>query len=447
MRSAHQSPLNFRSRSQFPSMPPTIIEVNARNTVPKDFMTDSERNKNIAYALLAVSIILGIAMGSRNAFSGLFLQPISTDMKWGREVFSFAVALQNIIWGASQPFIGYIADRYGAKRVLIVGAVLYTVGFIWTAFLSGTFTLALSGGIIMGVAVACTTYSVAYSVLGKMVDASRRAWAFGISAAAGSFGQFLMIPLGSWFISHDGWQFSLIMLGVLTATIAPLGWYFAKLGEKGKLPQPSTVGQATAGEALQTAFADRSYLLLTLGYFVCGFQVVFIGAHLTPYLLDKGTPAHVGVTALALVGLFNCIGTYVAGVVAGKMPKRYVLSFIYFMRSVVIVIFLAAPLTAWSVYLFAAAIGVLWLSTVPPTNALVAQIYGARFLGMLGGIVFFSHQVGSFLGVWLGGKLFDLNGNYDTVWMLTIALGIFAGLVHLPIDERALDARGVPKTA
>jgi MFS family permease len=404
-------------------------------------MTESERNKNIVYALLAVSIILGIAMGTRNAFSGLFLQPISTDMKWGREVMSFAIALQNLVWGASQPFIGYIADRHGAKRVFIVGAALYAIGLVWTAFLSSGTTLAFSAGIVLGIAVSCTTYSVVFSVLGKMVDASRRAWAFGISAAAGSFGQFIMIPVGQWFISHEGWKFSLLSLAVIALAMAPLGWYFATLGEKGKLPQPEGIGQASAGEAMKTAFGDRSYLLLTLGYFVCGFQVVFIGAHLTPYLLDKGTPAHVGVTALALIGLFNCIGTYLAGVVAGKMPKRYVLSFIYFMRSVVIVIFLALPLTAWSVYSFAAAIGFLWLSTVPPTNALVAQIYGARYLGMLGGIVFFSHQIGSFLGAWLGGKLYDLNGNYDIVWMITIALGIFAALVHLPIDERALESR------
>ena len=393
-------------------------------------------------ALFAVAIILGIAMGTRNAFSGLFLQPISTDMKWGREVFSLAIALQNLVWGASQPFIGYIADRYGAKRVLMVGAVLYTVGLTWTAFLSNTFTLALSGGILMGVAIACTTYSVAYSVLGKMVPPERRAWAFGISAAAGSFGQFLLIPVGQWFISHNGWSFSLIGLAVITATIAPLGWYFAKLGDEGKLPQPvSNVRQATAGEALRTAFADRSFSLLTLGYFVCGFQVVFIGAHLTPYLLDKGIEARVGVTALALIGLFNCFGTYLAGVVAGKMPKRYVLSFIYLMRSIVIVAFLAMPISEWSVYAFAAAIGFLWLSTVPPTNAIIAQVYGVRYLGMLGGIVFFSHQIGSFLGAWLGGKIYDATGNYNTVWMLTIALGVFAALVHLPIDERALEGR------
>jgi MFS family permease len=204
-------------------------------------MNETQRASNIFRALLVVSLILGIAMGSRNAFSGLFLQPVSADMKWGREVFSFAIALQNLVWGAAQPFVGYVADRWGAKRILIVGAVLYVIGFVWTAFLSSGVTLALSGGIIMGLAVACTTYTVAYSVLGKMVDASRRAWAFGISAAAGSFGQFFMIPVGQWFITHDGWQFSLIGMAVITALIAPLGWYFSNLGDKGRLPQPSTV--------------------------------------------------------------------------------------------------------------------------------------------------------------------------------------------------------------
>ena len=300
-------------------------------------MTPLQPRQRMLRALFAVAVILGIAMGTRNAFSGLFLQPISADMKWGREVFSFAIALQNLVWGAAQPFIGYIADRYGAKRVLIVGAVLYAAGLVWTAFLSNTVTLALSGGLLMGVAIACTTYSVAYSVLGKMVPPDRRAWAFGISAAAGSFGQFLMIPVGQFFISNNGWALSLIGLAVITATIAPLGWYFAKLGEEGKLPiAESNVRQATARKALRTAFGDRSYTLLTLGYFVCGFQVVFIGAHLTPYLLDHGVSARVGVTALALIGLFSCFGTYLAGVLAGKMEKRYVLSFIYFMRSVVI---------------------------------------------------------------------------------------------------------------
>ena len=231
----------------------------------------------------------------------------------------------------------------------MVGAVLYSLGLTWTAFLSNTFTLALSGGILMGVAIACTTYSVAYSVLGKMVPPERRAWAFGISAAAGSFGQFLLIPVGQWFISHNGWSFSLVGLALITATIAPLVWYFAKLGEEGKLPQlVSNVRQATAGEALRAALADRSFALLTLGYFVCGFQVVFIGAHFTPYLLDKGIEARVGVTALALIGLFNCFRTYLAGVVAGKIPKRFVLSFIYLMRSVVIALFLAMPISEWS---------------------------------------------------------------------------------------------------
>lgn len=400
-----------------------------------------EQARRVTLALVAVSIILGIAMGTRNTFSGLFLQPISTDLHWGREVFSFAVALQNLVWGAAQPFVGYVADRWGAKRVLVGGALLYVAGLVWTAFLSNPFTLALSGGLLMGVAIACTTYSVAYSVLGRMVEPSRRAWAFGISAAAGSFGQFVMIPLGQWFITTSGWSLALLWLALICATMAPLGAYFARLGREGALPQPAGVGQASAKEALATAFADRSYILLIFGYFVCGFQVVFIGAHLTPYLLDRGVPAHVGVTALALIGLFNVFGTYLAGVAAGRVPKRHVLALIYFARSVVIVAFLALPLSPLTVYLFAAAIGFLWLSTVPPTNALVAQIYGARYLGMLGGIVFFSHQIGSFLGAWLGGKLFDATGSYDIVWGIVIALGVFAALVHLPIDERALEAR------
>jgi len=407
-------------------------------------MTASQR---ITRALIAVSLILGIAMGTRNAFSGLFLQPISADMGWGREVFSLAVALQNLVWGAAQPFIGYVADRYGARRVLLAGAVLYAIGLGWSAMLTDTTTLLLAGGVLMGVAIACTTYSVAYSVLGKMVPPERRAWAFGISAAAGSFGQFFMIPVGQIVITHYGWAAALGGLALITATIAPLGWYFARLGEAGKLPQPTTSTHVAAADALRRAFADRSYLLLTLGYFVCGFQVVFIGAHLVPYLIDRGIPAGVGVTALALIGLFNCIGTYLSGVLAGHMPKRYVLSLIYLLRSIAIVLFLALPLSEWSVYAFAAAIGFLWLSTVPPTNAIVAQVYGVRYLGMLGGIVFLSHQIGSFLGAWLGGKLYDSTGSYDIVWWLTIALGIFAALVHLPIDERALESRRASKLA
>jgi len=400
-----------------------------------------DQQRRVLYALLSVSIILGVAMGTRNTFAGLFLQPISVDLRWGREVFSFAVALQNLVWGASQPFVGYVADRWGARPVLVGGAVLYALGLLWTAFLSSPLTLAVSGGLMMGLAISCTTYSVAYSVLGRMVVPSRRAWAFGISAAAGSFGQFVMIPLGQWFITVYGWSLALVLLAAITVVMAPLGAWFARLGREGALPQPGGVGQASAGEALRTAFGDRSYVLLILGYFVCGFQVVFIGAHLTPYLIDKGTPAQVGVTALALIGLFNVFGTYLAGVAAGRAPKRHVLAAIYLARSVVIVAFLLAPITPWSVYLFAAAIGFLWLSTVPPTNALVAQIYGARYLGMLGGIVFFSHQIGSFLGAWLGGRRFDLTGSYDIVWTITIALGVFAALVHLPIDERSLDER------
>ncbi|MCX8098866.1 MAG: MFS transporter [Casimicrobiaceae bacterium] len=383
-------------------------------------------------------------MGVRNTFSGLFLQPISRDLGWGREIFSLAVAVQNLLWGAAQPFVGYLTDRHGAARVLLAGALLYALGLSAAALLPTPWVFGLSAGVLLGLGIACTTYTVAYSVLGRMVEPSRRAWAFGVSAAAGSLGQVALLPAAQGLIEAVGWVATLLWLSALTALIAPLGLYFARLGRLGSDPSRAGEGAAptaSAREALADACGDRSFWLLNLGYFVCGFQVVFIGAHLAPYLADCGLPANVSVTALALIGLFNVAGTYAAGALASSLPKRYVLSAIYGLRSLVIVVFLALPLTAWSVYLFAAAIGLLWLSTVPPTNALVAQIYGARHLGLLGGIVFFSHQVGSFLGAWLGGRLFDLTGSYQMVWWLAIALGVFATVIHWPIDERALETR------
>jgi MFS family permease len=396
---------------------------------------------NLVPALITAAIILGIAMGTRNSFSGLWLQPMSDANGWGREVFSFAVALQNLIWGAAQPFVGLLADKKGARGVLVAGGLLYAAGLAGCALFPSPLMLTLFGGVMTGVAIACCTYTVAYSVLGKLVSGARRSWAFGIAAAAGSFGQFLMIPTGQWFISNVGWAQALLWMGAITLAIAPLGWALSGYA-KGVAVAPAVAGQAVSAKAaMKEAFSDRSYSLLTMGYFVCGFQVVFIGAHLTPYLRDKAVPAHVGVTALALIGLFNVLGTYGAGVLGQRLPKRKVLAAIYFLRSVVIGLFLFIPLSHLSVYLFAAAIGVLWLSTVPPTNAIVAQVYGVKYLGLLGGIIFFSHQVGSFLGAWLGGKAFDATGSYNLMWGICIALGVFAALIHWPIDERPLTDR------
>jgi MFS family permease len=397
---------------------------------------------NLGVALITAAIILGIAMGTRNAFSGLWLQPMSDAKGWGREVFSFAVALQNLVWGASQPFVGLLADKRGARGVLIAGGVLYAVGLIGCAFAPSPFWLSFFGGGVIGLGVSCSTYTVAYSVLGRLVSPQRRSWAFGIAAAAGSFGQFLMIPAGQFFITNAGWSQALIWLGAVTVAIIPLGIALAHYGAAAQLASvESSSGSVSVKEALREALADRSYLLLTLGYFVCGFQVVFIGSHLMPYLTDKSVAAHVGVTALALVGLCNVLGTYAAGSLGQRYPKRKVLAAIYFARSIVIGAFLLAPLTSLSIYVFAAGIGLLWLSTVPPTNALVAQIYGVRYLGMLAGIIFFSHQVGSFLGAWLGGRLFDLTGSYNLMWGICIGLGVMAAIVHWPIDERPIAGR------
>jgi predicted MFS family arabinose efflux permease len=282
-----------------------------------------------------------------------------------------------------------------------------------------------------------------YGVIGRNVDASRRSWAMGVTAAAGSFGQFLMVPVENWLITAWSWQTALFILGCLALMMAPLALGLKE--PRAEAPAPGT-HQQSIGAALREAFAYPSFRLLMAGYFVCGFQVVFIGVHMPSYLKDKGLTPDVATTALALIGLFNVFGTYAAGVIGQRWPKRYLLSAIYLLRSVAIVTFLTLPLTPWSVYVFASVMGVLWLSTVPPTNAVVAQIFGVKYLSMLGGFVFLSHQIGSFLGVWLGGKLYDLSGSYDIVWWIAVALGVFAALINLPVREGPI-ARALSPTA
>ena len=278
-----------------------------------------------------------------------------------------------------------------------------------------------------------TTYAVVYGVIARNVDPTKRSWAMGITAAAGSFGQFLMVPVEAWLIGGAGWQNALYVLGIASLVIIPLA-----IGLK-EPPRAAPVGvEQGIGAALREAFAYRSFKLLMAGYFVCGFQVVFIGVHMPSYLRDHGLSPTVATTALALIGLFNVFGTYTAGTLGQRLPKRYILAAIYILRSVVISLFLWAPLTPASVYVFAAVMGFLWLSTVPPTNALVAQIFGVQYMSMLGGFVFLSHQLGSFMGAWLGGKLYEINGNYDTVWGIAVALGVCAALINLPVRENAI---------
>jgi MFS family permease len=397
--------------------------------------TPAETDRSLLTVLLFAALIVCLSMGIRHTF-GLFLAPMTQDKQWSRELFSLAIAVQNLAWGASQPFFGLVADRYGARRVLWAGALFYALGLAGMAWSASGSGLTASAGLLIGLAQSGTTYSVVFSALGRLLPPAKVSWAMGIVAAAGSFGQFLMVPVGAGLIDGLGWFGTLLVFAAAALLVMPLGAALTR----GLAPAAGHGGQS-AGAALREALGERSFLLLAAGYFVCGFQVVFIGVHLPAYLLDKGLPASLGMSSLALIGLFNIAGTFVVGHFGGRYPKRYLLAAIYSMRSVAIVAFLAAPLTPLSVYLFSAAIGFLWLSTVPPTNAIVAQVFGVRFFGMLSGFVFLSHQVGSFLGVWLGGRLFDATGSYDLVWGICIALGLAAALANLPIDERSLDAR------
>ena len=375
--------------------------------------------------------IVTLSMGIRHGF-GLWLQPITQEMGWTRENFAFALAIQNLSWGLFGIFAGMAADRFGAFRVLVVGALLYGLGLAGMAMSPTPGVFALTAGVLIGAAQAGTTYAVIYGVIGRQIPAEKRSWAMGVAAAAGSFGQFLMVPVEGWLISAFGWQEALLCLGAAVLLIMPLALF---LREPGFVGGVAPKREQTIVQALREAFHYRSFQLLMAGYFVCGFQVVFIGVHMPSYLKDNGLSPQVASYALALIGLFNVIGTYAAGALGQRFPKRYILSFIYIARAVAISIFLIVPLSPASVYVFASVMGVLWLSTVPPTNAVVAQIFGVAHLSMLGGFVFFSHQIGSFMGVWLGGVLYDQTGSYDIVWYISIALGVFAALINLPVRE------------
>lgn len=387
---------------------------------------------SMTQVLLCGAAIVTLSMGIRHGF-GLWLQPITMDRGWTRETFAFALAIQNLAWGLAGPLAGMLADRYGAFRVLLAGSVLYAAGLVLMALATSGLAFTGSAGVMLGMAQAGTTYAVIYGVIVRNVAPEKRSWAMGVAAAAGSFGQFLMVPVENWLIGTWGWQNALFVLGCAALAIMPLA-----LGLK-EPPAAAHVGhRQSVGAALREAFAYPSFRLLTAGYFVCGFQVVFIGVHMPSYLKDHGLSPDVATMALALIGLFNVFGTYAAGSLGQRLAKRHILAAIYILRAVAIVIFLWAPLTPWSVYVFSAVMGLLWLSTVPPTNAIVAQIFGVQYMSMLGGFVFLSHQLGSFLGVWLGGKLYDTTGSYDVVWWIAVALGVFAALINLPVRETAI---------
>lgn len=390
--------------------------------------------------LICGALIVTLSMGIRHGF-GLWLQPVTMDRGWSRETFALAIAIQNLSWGIAGPFAGALSDRFGAFRVLIVGALFYASGLIFMGLSTSALGFMGSAGLLIGMAQSGTTYAVVYGVIGRNVAANKRSWAMGVTAAAGSFGQFLMVPVENGLINGVGWQYALFILGLAALAIVPLAF---------GLKEPAVAAvkgpQQSMNAAVSEAFSHPSFLLLMAGYFVCGFQVVFIGVHMPSYLKDNGLTPDVATTALALIGLFNVVGTYAAGSLGERLPKRYILSAIYALRALAITVFLNVPLTPWSVYFFAAVMGTLWLSTVPPTNALVAQIFGVKYLSMLGGFVFLSHQLGSFLGAWLGGRLYNMTGSYDVVWWLAVALGVFAALINLPVKEQAI-VRAQPAAA
>ena len=396
---------------------------------------------SMAQVLLCGAMVVTLSMGIRHGF-GLFLQPMTMDRGWSRETFAFALAIQNLAWGLFGPLAGMLADRFGAFRVLLLGGLLYAGGLVLMAISTSGLALTGSAGLMLGMAQAGTTYAIVFGVVARNVAPDKRSWAMGVTAAAGSFGQFLMLPVENWLIGGWGWQNALFVLGLMSLAILPLAF---------GLREPAfAVAQAgpqqSVRAALREAIGHKGFRLLTAGYFVCGFQVVFIGVHLPSYLKDHGLQPGVASTALALIGLFNIFGTYIAGSLGQRVSKPRMLSVIYLLRSAAIVVFLAVPLTAWSVYLFAAAMGLLWLSTVPPTNAVVAQIFGVQYMSMLGGIVFLNHQLGSFLGAWLGGRLYETTGSYEVVWWISVALGLFAAVVNWPVRDTPI-VRPMPQPA
>jgi MFS family permease len=385
--------------------------------------------------IIAGSLIAMLTFGPRSAM-GFFQLPMLAEKGWDRTTFGLAMALQNLCWGLGQPFFGAIADKFGTWRVLALSGLLYAAGLVTMAFADAPIWLHIGGGVLVGLGVASGSFGIVLSAFARNVAPEQRSLAFGIGTAAGSAGMFLFAPLSQGLISAYGWSDSLVYLGLLMLLV-PL-FAIPLRGNAASGRQSEALYKQTVGEALKEAFGHKSYLLLVSGFFVCGYQVAFITAHFPAYIGDIGIDARYAVIALALIGFFNIIGSLSAGFIGQRYSKPYFLALIYVARSVAVTAFLLLPQSPASVIIFAIVMGLLWLSTVPPTNALVAIMFGTRHLGLLGGIVFLSHQIGSFLGVWMGGYLYDQFGSYDPVWWVGVALGVFAAIVHWPIEERGV---------
>jgi MFS family permease len=388
-----------------------------------------------AVILASGCLISLISFGPRSSL-GFFLTPQSEANGWGRDVFGLALALQNILWGLAQPLAGMLADRFGIVRVLCAGALLYALGLASMAYATTPLMLNVSAGALIGFGLAGCSFGIVLSAFGKLLPERWRALSFGCGTAAGSFGQFLYAPLTVSLIDAVGWQETLVCFGLVMLMVCPLSLALATGDSTRGMRQPAS--QQSLAQALAEAFGHRSYALLVLGYFTCGFQLAFITVHLPAYLVDRGLSAEIGGWTIAVIGLFNIIGSLSSGWLSNWMPKRYLLAAIYFCRALAVLAFISFPITALSSLMFGATMGLLWLSTIPPTNGIIAVMFGTRWFATLTGFAFFSHQVGGFLGVWLGGFAFERSGSYDIVWWLAILFGLLSAIINLPIVEKPI---------
>ncbi|WP_028023391.1 MFS transporter [Enterovibrio calviensis] len=379
--------------------------------------------------------ILIISLGIRQSF-GIFMMPISDTFQSGREFFSLAIALQNLMFGMFQPFIGMAADRFGSKRIIAAGGIAYGLGLYLTSIATSSGILYLSIGVLVGLGLSATSYVIVLGAVAKVVPAEHTAKAFGLTTAAGSFGMFAVIPGAQSLLAHYDWQTAMQVFAVLCTLMIAFSAFMKAAPSQGQ--SQTTADTQTLRQALAEAFRHPGYWFIHAGFFVCGFQVMFIATHLPSYIADKGLPGNTAAMALAYVGIFNIFGSYFWGVMGDKFNKRYVMTSLYVMRSVVLALFVTLPLTSETAIVFGAAIGFCWLGTVPLTSGLVRQIFGARYMSTLYGLVFFTHQIGSFLGAWVGGRVFDYYGSYEPIWWATVVLALAAALLHLPINDKPL---------
>ncbi len=385
-----------------------------------------------AWTLIFLGCTIGMLTFGPRAISGLFQAPMTDAHGWSREAFAFAIAIQNLAWGVAQPLAGMVADKFGTVRTITFGAIVYVLGLYWMSSATDPVTLTLSAGVLVGIGIATSAFFLIISAFARMLPERYHGIAFGFGTASGSLGQFVFSPLGQGFIDAYGYQSTLLILAGCVAVVPFLAIPFRGRSDMGgSVAAPAQ----SVGNALAEAFGHRSYMLLLFGFFVCGYHVAFITVHMPAYVTDLGLDPSIGAWSIATIGLFNIFGAISSGLMMNRIPKRYILAFIYAGRALVISIFVLTPISTTSVLVFSAAMGVLWLSTIPPTQGLVKVMFGTRYMSTLFGFVFLSHQVGSFLGVWLGGRIFDATGSYDAMWWSSVVAGLAAVLLHWPIDE------------